>query len=486
MAKEEKHTSVLFNFAMNFLLKVFGTLFAAISYPYAFRMIGGAQMGRVAFSASIASFLVMLASMGIPTYGIRECARVRSDPVRLRRVASELLALQGLSTLSALLVLLALTLAVPRLRAVWPLMLVQGVMLLFHGLDTEWLFCALERYDHLVVRSFFTKLISMLLILLCVHGPQDVLVYAGLTVLPVLLGNLWNLWVAGGRLNGLERPERGAIRRHFAVSVVFLAQAAAITVYTNLDAALLGFFTTDAVVGAYDAAVKIKLMLSFLITSLGTVLFPRFSHYLAEARREDYRRELQMSAGFIVMAALPMTVFFEIMAEACLSALYGQVLPDTLWSFRLLLPTIVIIGFSNITGIQVLTPFGGEKTVMISTVVGAAVDFVADCLLIPRYGAAGAALGTLLAEAAVLCVQVPAMRRLKVLAFPWGTFARVCALSAVAALPLMVLQRLTLSAMASVALGAFVYFGAVCGGLLVLGEPLVKSALGRLIRRQRA
>ena len=60
-----REQSVPFNFAMNFLLKLSGTVCAAISYPFAFRMIGEAGMGKAAFAASAGSFFLLLASMGV-------------------------------------------------------------------------------------------------------------------------------------------------------------------------------------------------------------------------------------------------------------------------------------------------------------------------------------------------------------------------------------------------------------------------------------
>ena len=73
--RQGKENSIPFNFAMNFLLRLSGTLCAAISYPFAFRMIGEAGMGKAAFAASIGSIFLLLASMGVSTYGIRECAK---------------------------------------------------------------------------------------------------------------------------------------------------------------------------------------------------------------------------------------------------------------------------------------------------------------------------------------------------------------------------------------------------------------------------
>ena len=51
-------------------------------------------------------------------------------------------------------------------------------------------------------------------------------------------------------------------------------------IYMNLDTVLLGFIKTDADVGYYSTAVKVKGILVSLVTSLGAVLLPRASYYI--------------------------------------------------------------------------------------------------------------------------------------------------------------------------------------------------------------
>ena len=190
MTQEKKRSSVPFNFLMNFLLKLSGTICTAVSYPFAFRMIGETGMGRVAFATSVGSFFLMLASMGVSTYGIRECARVRDDPAALRRTARELISLQLIMTVTAELLLAAAVLSVPRLRDHRALFLIQAGILLFHGLDTEWLFAAVERYGFLALRSFCVKLVSVVLILLLGHGLNLVMGALSILVHAVRLNTL--------------------------------------------------------------------------------------------------------------------------------------------------------------------------------------------------------------------------------------------------------------------------------------------------------
>ena len=69
------------------------------------------------------------------------------------------------------------------------------------------------------------------------------------------------------------------------------------------------------------------------------------------------------------------------------------------------MPAIVMIAVSNLTGIQMLVPLGKEKVVLNSEVAGVITDLILNALLIPRYGTAGAAFGTMAAEIVVLAVQ---------------------------------------------------------------------------------
>ena len=72
---------------------------------------------------------------------------------------------------------------------------------------------------------------------------------------------------------------------------------------------------------------------------------------------------------------------------------------------RLIMPTVLFIGLSNVLGIQILVPTGREKVVLWSIVSGAAVDLVLNILWIPAFGPSGAAAATSVAEFVVLAVQ---------------------------------------------------------------------------------
>ena len=73
---------------------------------------------------------------------------------------------------------------------------------------------------------------------------------------------------------------------------------------------------------------------------------------------------------------------------------------------QIILPTIFLIGLTNIIGIQILVPLGKEKEVFYSVAGGGVIDLAACLLLIPSYSVVGAAISNLLAELMVFILQI--------------------------------------------------------------------------------
>ena len=169
---------------------------------------------------------------------------------------------------------------------------------------------------------------------------------------------------------------------------------------------MLGFMKTDVDVGLYAAAVKVKTILTSLVTSLGAVLLPRLSYYIMEGRKKEFQTLIRKAYNFVIVIALPLMLFTIFYARDCLVFLSGKEFIGATLAMQIIAPTIVLIGLSNLLGIQVLTPLNKEKQLVYSVVAGAVADLILNIIFIPKMGAAGASLGTLVAEFVVLIVQI--------------------------------------------------------------------------------
>ena len=400
-----KIQSVKKNFVMNFILTAANFIFPIVTFPYVSRILLAEGTGKVAFAASIASYFSMIAALGIPTYGIRACARIRDDKDKLNKTVQELLIIHMSATSLALMFYFISVFIVPELYKEKTLMLINSLSILLNVFGVNWLYQALEQYSYITYRSIFFKIISIILMFFFIHQKSDYIIYGGIAIFANAGSNILN-FIRLRKLINFKKVESYSFLVHIRPILVFFAQSVAITVYTNLDTVMLGFMQSDIEVGYYNAAIKIKTILLSLVTSLGTVLLPRLSYCIQKNDKIQFQTLISKSIRFVFIIALPLTIFFILFAKETLIVLSGRDFIGATLAMQIITPTILLIGLSNITGIQILTPLGKEKFVVYSVTFGAILDLIVNYICIPRLGAAGASLGTLIAEFSVLAVQI--------------------------------------------------------------------------------
>ena len=86
-----KKKSLKVNFMMNIILTMSSFIFPLITFPYVSRILLPTGTGKVSFATSVVSYFSMFAQLGIPTYGIRACAKVRENRENLTRTVHELI-----------------------------------------------------------------------------------------------------------------------------------------------------------------------------------------------------------------------------------------------------------------------------------------------------------------------------------------------------------------------------------------------------------
>ena len=172
-----KIRSIKFNFIMNAILAASTIVFPLITFPYISRVLLVEGNGKIAFASSVVNYFSMIASLGIPTYGIRACAQVRGDKEKLSHTVQELLIINMVTTGISLLAFLVSLVTVPQFAAEKELMLINGVSMVLATLGVTWLYSALEQYAYITVCSMAFKVIGIVLMFLFVKAPEDYIIY---------------------------------------------------------------------------------------------------------------------------------------------------------------------------------------------------------------------------------------------------------------------------------------------------------------------
>lgn len=403
--KIPKAHGVKTNFFMNAVLKMSAFIFPLITFPYVSRILGATGNGKIAFATSIIQYFSMFAQLGIPTYGIRVCAACRNDYEKFNRTVQELLIINSITVIISYISLAVAILYVPKFQDNNVLLLITSTTILLNAIGMEWLFQALEQYSYITVRNIAFKVVSIILMFILVHEPKDYIVYGAINVIGTCGSNFLNAIYAHKFLS--HKPIGNYnFKQHFKPILNFFLLSVSVSVYTSMDTIMLGFLTTDNQVGYYTAATKMKTIVVSTVTALGTVLLPRMSNFIAEGNISEFKRLIRKSFNFILVVSIPVTFYFIVSANNIVEFLAGEGYLKSVVPMQIISWTIIFIGLNNITGLQILVPTNREKITTQSTVAGAVLNLIVNASLIPSLGAIGAAIGTVIAELAVLLYQV--------------------------------------------------------------------------------
>ncbi len=457
-------------------------IFPLITFPYVSRILLPEGTGKVSFATSVVSYFTMFAQLGIPTYGIRACAKIRDDKEKLTKTVQELFIINLIMSLIAYIVLFFAIILVPRLQQDKSLFLIVSLTILFNAIGMEWLYKALEQYVYITVRSIIFKFIALIAMFALIHQKSDYILYGGISILAASASNVFNFFHVHKYIS-LKPIGNYNFKQHFKAVAVFFAMSCATTIYTHLDTVMLGFMTSDADVGYYNAAVKIKTILVSIVTSLGVVLLPRASYYVEHNMIDEFYRITKKAINFVFLIAMPMMIYFILFAKEGIFFLSGSAYAGSIIPMQIIMPTLLLIGLTNIMGIQMLVPLGRERTVLYSEIAGVIVDVILNAILIPRYASVGAAIGTLVAETAVLIVQYIALRNEVKDAYKYVHYGSLLLALVVASILAVLVKYLSIGNFIMLCISAVVFFCIYFGILTVMKEPLVIDIENQLLEK---
>ena len=476
----QKQKSLKINFIMNAFLTMSSFIFPLITFPYISRILLPEGTGKVSFATSVISYFVILAQLGIPTYGIRACAKVRDNREELSKTAHELLIINIIMCCFSYLILGILLMTVPKFKSEKTLLIIVSLTLLFNTIGMEWLYKALEQYMYITIRSIIFKVIAVIAMFLLVHEKSDYIIYGAISIFASSASNIFNLINVHKYIN-LKPIGNYNLKQHLKPVFIFFAISCAATIYTNLDTVMLGFIKTDSDVGCYNAAVRIKSILVSIVTSLGVVLLPRASYYLEHNMISEFYKITKKAINFVFIIAVPLMVYFILFAKEGIFLLSGSAYIGAVKPMQIIMPTLVFIGLTNIMGIQMLVPMGKEKIVLYSEIAGALVDLVINIVLIPRWASAGAAIGTLVAEIIVWIVQYCALRKDVKSVYLTIDYKTILWAILMAIVGVVWVKTLSINVFFKLIISAVMFFGIYFGVLMIRKDELTIEMKNQLV-----
>lgn len=388
------YKSLKSNVVFNFIKTLSSILFPIVTFPYISRVLLPANVGKVNFAVAFVSYFSLIASLGITTYAIRECAAVRGNKVDLDHMASQIFSINAITTCFAYLALFLTLFLFRDLDNYRALIIIQSTAILFTTLGADWLNSAMEDFRYITLRTVCVQIFSIVAMLLFVREVDDYYNYAIIGVLAGSGANIANIWYRKRYCN-ITFTTNIEWEKHMVPIFYLFAMMLSQVIFNHADVTMLGIMCSDFEVGIYSTAFKATTLISTLVSSVFLVLMPRLSYYFAAQDYENVNRLLEKLFSINIGLGLPCFIGVVMLAKDIVFVIGGK-------EFAAAAPVLQILMFAflfsliggNFLGNAVLIPSKREKYYMIVCCITAVCNIILNYLLIPLYATNGAAIAT--------------------------------------------------------------------------------------------
>ena len=181
------------NSLYNVLYRCLNIIFPFVTSIYIARVLMAESIGRVAAAQNLVSYFTLLASMGIPTYGIKIIAQYKVKSKESSKAFSELFLINLFLTVICTIAYFSIVMTVPHYADRRLLYCVTGLNIIFNIVNVDWFYQGIQEYKYIAIRSLAIKVCSLIAIFAFVRTSDDYIIYA-LISSGALVGNyLFNI-----------------------------------------------------------------------------------------------------------------------------------------------------------------------------------------------------------------------------------------------------------------------------------------------------
>ncbi|MBN2054941.1 flippase [bacterium] len=375
------------------LRKLLGFALATI----AGRALGAGGFGEYTTAFTLTNMLALVVDFGLNTVLVREVARERRPAGPL--FTTVLLLRSGLAlALGAGLIAVAAMLRLPP-RTAWTLYALTGFWIFSIGGETAAaVFAGQRQFQREAVVLISQKLLLALaggMILGIGWGMIPFIAVHPLTAAAALV-----IAILYARRSGIAftRPDRAMFRYFLAESFPLALSMAFTLLYFKVDILVLRWWSGAETVGYYGAAYRVMELAMALPATINAVLFPRIARRAATGSLRPVLKIWLPAAGLLGMAT---AAILAGLARPLVIVIFGTAFQPSARLLVLLAPALGLI-FCNFPVMYSLIAIGRQRLNATLSALCLGINLLLNLVAIPFYGAAGAAVTTVVTEL-VLC-----------------------------------------------------------------------------------
>ena len=381
---------------------VLNLLFPLLTFPYICRILGPENQGKVTYITSIIAIFTMLAQLGIPTYGLRECSKKNNNKQSILQFITEVSLLQFITASVCTLAFFGYFYFFEKKDFI--LFAIFSPQIFLNTFVYDYYYTATENQEFITKRFVIIRIVEVIALFLFVKGKKALYIYSGLLTIGLLLNLIANIFglreLFKYKLNKLE------IKKHLKPIVVIFLATVSVTLYCNFDNIMVGKMVDKESVGYYGVANRLVRIIITIAVATSSVIFPRLQQALQNKDWDSYGKYSRDYICYTLIFAIPATVGLVVLSKGIILITAGDKFIPAIFSLQLLSPILIIVPIANFFGGMILIVNNKELYYTLSVTIAAAINILANYFLISLFKQNGAIIGTLIAEFVGLCLEI--------------------------------------------------------------------------------
>jgi O-antigen/teichoic acid export membrane protein len=381
------------------LVQVANYVFPFITVPIVSRIIGPDKFGVISFASSFVTYFTLLINFGFDLSATRAIAANRDNVEERNKIFNQVVTAKILLFAVSLILFLTCLFTVPQLRNEKEVAIFSFILCFSWVITPNWLYQGMQELSRVAIFNLVTKIIFTVIILLVIREREDYIWQPlAISIAQVIVG-IYSFSYAIRRYNiSLARTKiQPVLELLWRERVIFFSMVV-INLYTTTNTVLLGFLQSETQVGYYSAGYRLIIIIQSLISiPLSQALFPFIGSAFAQSREKGLEVVRQM-VPIVTVITLTAALVLWLFGPLVILLIYGHKFEPSIMVFRILAFVPLIIGWSNLFGIQTMINLKMDKTFFRITALGAVMSIVLNFIFVTRFGFIGTAVSWVLTE----------------------------------------------------------------------------------------
>ena len=404
------------NIVINLIRTITMTVLSFVTFPIVCRLLGDSMLGSFSWATSFVYYFIVLSKISIPNIAIRECAKVKEDPIKLSKKVQEFFILQAIMTVLSFGLMCLIVFTIPSFQDTinQTLIFILSLNFLTSVFAFEWVFTALEKHTYLSIRSIVILAIVDILIFAFIKRPDDVYLYTFITTLTTILTVVSNLIILP-RYVKFKTSGPYNLKQYIPMLGIMFFISLLLAIYNKTDSFILGLIDkSKESVGSYSVGMKGVDIVIGIFTALSSVFMPRASALVAKNDEGNYRKLNEHSSNLVFFVTVPAIALMSTLSYPITSLISGSFdgksYTEASSVLIALCSLMLTYSLANMIYTQILIPKNKEKiylyAMLIGSIVNIGLSLLAGIYIFDNTPAFGIALMTSITDVLILIFLV--------------------------------------------------------------------------------